>query len=101
VPQRGSPWRLIQVTARRPGLQAREETPLYLPWNVGAAWYVLAAWNSQAGTSTTSTKPRQDMPWLRGEASGIPGLRTANRQRDHRSWLESPRFRAVEDVKIG
>ncbi len=46
-----------------------------------------------------STKPRQDMPWLRGEATGLPGLRTANLQRDHRSRLESSSFRAMEDVK--
>ena len=26
-------------------------------------------------------KPRQGMPWLRGEATGLPGLRTANLQR--------------------
>jgi hypothetical protein len=38
------------------------------------------------------------MPWLRGEASGIPGRRTANLQRDRKSRLESPPFRAVEDV---
>jgi hypothetical protein len=39
------------------------------------------------------------MPWLRGEATGLPGLRTANLQRDHRSRLESSSFRAMEDVK--
>ena len=44
-------------------------------------------------------KPRQGMPWLRGEASGLPGLRTANPQRDSKSRLESPSFKAVEDVK--
>jgi len=38
------------------------------------------------------------MPWLRGEASGIPGRWTANRQRDHRSRLESLSFKAAEDV---
>jgi len=38
------------------------------------------------------------MPWLRGEATGLPGLRTANLQRDHRSRLESSSFRAMEDV---
>ena len=47
-----------------------------------------------------STKPRQDMPWLRGEATGLPGLRTANLQRDHRWRLESSSFRAMEDVKV-
>jgi len=26
-------------------------------------------------------KPRQGMPWLRGEATGLPGLWTANQQR--------------------
>jgi len=46
------------------------------------------------------TKPQQGMPWLRGEATGLPGLRTANRQRDHRSRLESSSFRAMEDVKL-
>jgi hypothetical protein len=46
-----------------------------------------------------STKPRPGMPWLRGEATGLPGLRTANLQRDHRSRLESSSFRAMEDVK--
>ena len=40
------------------------------------------------------------MPWLRGEATGLPGLRTANLQRDHGSRLESSFFRAMEDVKI-
>jgi hypothetical protein len=45
-----------------------------------------------------STKPRQGMPWLRGEATGLPGLRTANLQRDHGSRLESLSFRAMEDV---
>jgi hypothetical protein len=45
-----------------------------------------------------STEPRQGMPWLRGEATGLPGLRTANLQRDHRSRLESLSFRAMEDV---
>jgi hypothetical protein len=45
-----------------------------------------------------STKPRQGMPWLRGEATGLPGLRTANLQRGHRSRLESSSFRAMEDV---
>jgi hypothetical protein len=39
------------------------------------------------------------MPWLRGEATGLPGLRTANLQRDHRSRLESSSFRTMEDVK--
>jgi predicted enzyme related to lactoylglutathione lyase len=39
------------------------------------------------------------MPWLRGEATGLPGLRTANLQRDHGSRLESSSFRAMEDVK--
>ena len=38
------------------------------------------------------------MPWLRGEATGRPGLRTANLQRDHRLRLESSFFRAREDV---
>jgi hypothetical protein len=38
------------------------------------------------------------MPWLRGEATGLPGLRTANLQRDHRSRLESAFFRTMEDV---
>jgi hypothetical protein len=46
----------------------------------------------------SGTKPRQGMPWLRGEASGAPGPRTANRQRDRRSRLESPPFKAAEDV---
>jgi hypothetical protein len=46
-----------------------------------------------------SMKPRQGMPWLRGEAAGLPGLRTVNLQRDHRSRLESLPFRAMEDVK--
>jgi len=46
-----------------------------------------------------STKPRQGMPWLRGEATGLPGLRTANLQRDRRSWLESLSLRTMEDVK--
>ena len=40
------------------------------------------------------------MPWLRGEASGMPGLRTANPQRDPASRLESPAARRVEDVKL-
>ena len=48
-----------------------------------------------------STKPRQGMPWLRGEATGLPGLRTANLQRDHGSRLESSSFRTMEDVKSG
>jgi hypothetical protein len=39
------------------------------------------------------------MPWLRGEATGLPGLRTANLQRDHRLRLESSPFEGVEDVK--
>jgi hypothetical protein len=39
------------------------------------------------------------MPWLRGEATGLPGLGTANLQRDHRPWLESSSFGAMEDVK--
>jgi hypothetical protein len=39
------------------------------------------------------------MPWLRGEATGLPGLRTANQQRDHRSRLESSSFKAMEDIK--
>jgi len=47
-----------------------------------------------------SMKPRQGMPWLRGEATGLPGLRTANLQRDHRSRLESWPFRAMEDVNM-
>jgi hypothetical protein len=40
------------------------------------------------------------MPWLRGEATGLPGLRTANLQRDRRSRLESSSvsLRAMEDV---
>jgi hypothetical protein len=33
--------------------------------------------------------PRQGMPWLRGEATGLPGLRTVNLQRDYESRLES------------
>src|SRR5689334_18805102 len=41
-----------------------------------------------------STKLRQGMPRLRGEASGMPGLRTANRQRDTMSRLESLPFGA-------
>jgi hypothetical protein len=36
---------------------------------------------------------------LRGEATGLPGLRTAKLQRDRRSRLESSFFRAMEDVK--
>ena len=42
------------------------------------------------------------MPWLRGEATGLPGLRTANLQRDHRSRLESSSFslRPMEGVKL-
>jgi hypothetical protein len=40
------------------------------------------------------------MPWLRGEATGLPGLRTANLQRDHRWRLESSSLRAMEDVKV-
>ncbi len=39
------------------------------------------------------------LPWLRGEATGLPGLGTANLQHDHRSRLESSSFRAMEDVK--
>jgi hypothetical protein len=46
-----------------------------------------------------STKPLQGMPWLRGEATGLPGLRTVNLQRDHRSRLESSSLRTMEDVK--
>src|SRR6516225_10709035 len=44
------------------------------------------------------TELRQGMPWLRGEASGLLGLRTANLQRDRRSRLESPSFGMTEDV---
>jgi hypothetical protein len=53
---------------------SREETPLHLLWDVGAMCYFQAVRKSQAGTCTTQMKPRQGMPWLRGEASGIPGL---------------------------
>src|SRR6266699_421980 len=54
---------------------------------------------SKRAYALPSMKPRQGMPWLRGEATGLPGLRTANLQCDHRSRLESSSFRAMEDVK--
>jgi hypothetical protein len=38
------------------------------------------------------------MPWLRGEATGLPGLRTVNLGRGHRSRLESASLTAMEDV---
>jgi hypothetical protein len=66
--------------------------------SVQYATFELSARTKRANAQP-STKLRQGMPWLRGEATGLPGLRTANLQRDHNMRLESSPFGATEDVK--
>jgi hypothetical protein len=78
----------VETPAFRPVRKRRFTSP---EMSVLDGIFELSAIAKQA-LALPSTKPRQGMPWLRGEATGLPGLRTANLQRDHRSRLESSSF---------
>ena len=81
------------------GLLTPEDTPLTSPeMSVPYGTFKSSA-KAKRTHAPPSTKPRQGMPWLRGEATGLPGLRTANLQRDHGLRLESSSFWPMEDVK--
>jgi len=78
--------------------RARKRHPFFSRMSVRDGNLILTARIKRASASS-GTEPRQGMPRLRGEASGMPGRRTANLQRDRRSRLESPSLRAAEDAK--
>jgi hypothetical protein len=91
----------VETPVFRPGRKRRFTSP---EMSVLNGIFELSAIAKRA-PALPSTEPRQGMPWLRGEPArasraGLPGLRTANLQRDHRSRLESSSFRTMEDVKL-
>jgi hypothetical protein len=63
-----------ETLAFRPGRTRRVTSP---EMSVQYGMFETSA-RARRAHALPSTRPRQGMPWLRGEATGLPGLRTAN-----------------------
>ena len=59
----------IQIMATKPAFRSARKTS-FPSFHRGRIELVC---DNQADACFTSTKPRQGMPWLRGEATGLPG----------------------------